>query len=65
MKPGERTAKLVHPLTHLHYGSDESGWETYTAIEMPYEENGEFWVQAKDASGEVWEMPLHNAMLGI
>ena len=49
-QPGERTAKLVHPGTHLHYaqGADDSyGWDEYVVVDMPYEEGGEWWAEAK------------------
>jgi hypothetical protein len=65
-KPGERTAEFVRPFTHLHYGSDDSGWETLVAVGMPYEENGEFWVDARpEVGGDVFPAALHDAVLGI
>jgi hypothetical protein len=68
MKPGERTAKVVHPGTVLHYQLDNIGgahWEHHTAVGMPYEDGGEFWVEARDDAGDIYPMPLHNATLGI
>jgi hypothetical protein len=69
MKPGERTAKFVHEFTTLYY--DGGGkfwgevWSIHKATGDPYEENNEFWVEAKDEHGDVYPMPLHNAKLGI
>lgn len=69
-RPGERAAKLVHPGTHLRYakGADDSyGWSDYVAVGMPYEEGGEFWVEAKEHWNDTESFPvaLHDARMGI
>jgi hypothetical protein len=69
-KPGERTAKFVHAGTHLHFanGADDSyGWSVYVAAGDPYEENGEFWVEAKERAvdTETFPVALHSARMGI
>jgi hypothetical protein len=68
IKPGERTAKFVHPFTRLNYDLGCGRWETLQAVGMPYEDNGEFWVDAKPLGGsaeDVFPTPLYNAQLGI
>jgi hypothetical protein len=69
MAPAERTAKFVHEGTHLHYrnGADDSyGWTVYVAAGDPYEEGGDWWVDAKLlGDAETFPMAVHSAQLGI